>query len=82
MSQLGPDDPLADDEERGVLHVRPLDDDGRCRRDDLRPADFRREAAHAARSVDPLARAEERKRWKAIHKSVAVHMRSKYGEAS
>jgi ribosome biogenesis GTPase len=41
-----------------------------------------REAAHAARSVDPLARAEERKRWKAIHKSVAVHMRSKYGEAS
>jgi ribosome biogenesis GTPase len=39
-----------------------------------------REAAHATRAVDPLARAEERRKWKAIHKSVAVHMRSKYGE--
>ena len=38
-----------------------------------------REAAHAARAVDPLARAEERRKWKAIHKSVAIHMRSKYG---
>jgi ribosome biogenesis GTPase len=40
-----------------------------------------REAAHAARAIDPLARAEERKKWKAIHKSVGVHMKSKYGEA-
>jgi ribosome biogenesis GTPase len=40
-----------------------------------------REAAYATRAVDPLARAEERKKWKAIHKSVAVHMRSKYGES-
>ena len=39
-----------------------------------------REAAHATRSVDPLARAEDRRKWKAIHKSVAIHMRSKYGE--
>jgi ribosome biogenesis GTPase / thiamine phosphate phosphatase len=38
-----------------------------------------REAAHATRTVDPLARAEDRRRWKAIHKSVSVHMRTKYG---
>jgi len=40
-----------------------------------------REAAYATRAVDPLARAEERKKWKAIHKSVEVHMRTKYGES-
>ena len=34
-----------------------------------------------AQEEDPLARAEERKKWKAIHKSVAIHMRSKYGES-
>ena len=39
-----------------------------------------REAAHAVRQTDPLARAEERRRWKAIHKSVGVHMKQKYGE--
>ncbi len=39
-----------------------------------------REAAHAVRKVDPVARAEERKRWKAIHKSVDKHMDRKYGE--
>jgi ribosome biogenesis GTPase len=38
-----------------------------------------REAAHAERKVDPRAAAEERKRWKSIHKSVNKHMDSKYG---
>ena len=41
-----------------------------------------REAAHATRAVDPLARAQERRRWRAIQRSVVVHMRSKYGEGS
>ncbi|HET7728319.1 MAG TPA: ribosome small subunit-dependent GTPase A [Candidatus Limnocylindrales bacterium] len=39
-----------------------------------------REAAHAVRRVDPFARAEERRRWKAIHRSVGIHMKHKYGE--
>jgi ribosome biogenesis GTPase / thiamine phosphate phosphatase len=39
-----------------------------------------REAAHATRAVDPLARAQERRRWKAIQKSVGIQMRAKYGE--
>jgi len=39
-----------------------------------------REAARAVRQADPFARAEERRRWKAIHKSVGEHMRHKYGE--
>ena len=39
-----------------------------------------REAAHAVRQVDPLARVQERRRWKAIHRSVGVHMKHKYGE--
>lgn len=38
----------------------------------------RESAAHAAR-VDPVARTAHRKRWTAIHKSVRVHMRHKYG---
>ncbi|HEX5828118.1 MAG TPA: ribosome small subunit-dependent GTPase A [Candidatus Limnocylindrales bacterium] len=38
-----------------------------------------REAAHVARQSDPLARAEERRKWKAITSSVAVHMKHKYG---
>jgi ribosome biogenesis GTPase len=38
-----------------------------------------REAAHVARASDPLLRAAERRRWKAIHQSVNVHMRHKYG---
>jgi ribosome biogenesis GTPase / thiamine phosphate phosphatase len=38
-----------------------------------------REAAHVARQSDPLARAAERRRWKAISASVAVHMQRKYG---
>jgi ribosome biogenesis GTPase len=39
-----------------------------------------REAAHHARAADPLLRAAERSRWKAIHASVAIHMRHKYGD--
>jgi ribosome biogenesis GTPase len=38
-----------------------------------------RESAALAARVDPVARAAHRKRWTAIHKSVRVHMRSKYG---
>ncbi len=39
-----------------------------------------REAAHHARAADPLLRAAERSRWKAIHASVAIHMKTKYGD--
>jgi ribosome biogenesis GTPase len=38
-----------------------------------------REAAHVARSNDPLLRAEDRRKWKAIHVSVNAHMKRKYG---
>jgi ribosome biogenesis GTPase / thiamine phosphate phosphatase len=38
-----------------------------------------REAAHVARSSDPLLRAAERRRWRAIHTSVSRHMQEKYG---
>lgn len=38
-----------------------------------------RELAHVDRKGDPRAQAEERKRWKAIHKSVGKHMDQKYG---
>jgi ribosome biogenesis GTPase len=38
-----------------------------------------RESAALAARVDPEARLAHRKRWTAIHKSVRVHMRTKYG---
>jgi ribosome biogenesis GTPase len=38
-----------------------------------------REAAHVARTSDPLLRAAERRRWKAISASVNIHMKHKYG---
>lgn len=38
-----------------------------------------RELAHAERKVDPRAQAEERKRWKVIHKAVDRQMDRKYG---
>ena len=38
-----------------------------------------REARHQVRRVDALARAEERRKWKAISKSVDRHMEAKYG---
>jgi ribosome biogenesis GTPase / thiamine phosphate phosphatase len=40
-----------------------------------------REAAHAQRRHDALARIAERRRWKIIHKSVQAHMRERYGDA-
>jgi ribosome biogenesis GTPase len=40
---------------------------------------LQRETAHHARRVDALARAEERRKWKAIGKSVTKHMNAKYG---
>jgi ribosome biogenesis GTPase len=40
---------------------------------------LQRETAHHERRVDALARAEERRKWKAISKSVTKHMRAKYG---
>jgi ribosome biogenesis GTPase len=39
-----------------------------------------REAARHARRTDALARAEERRKWKAIGKSVKGHMNAKYGQ--
>ena len=39
-----------------------------------------RELAHAERRGDPRAQAEERRRWRAIQKSVGRHMEAKYGE--
>ena len=41
---------------------------------------LRREAAHLARQTDRSLREAERRRWKAISKSVGAHMRRKYGE--
>ena len=38
-----------------------------------------REIARAAREADPRARAEHRRTWKIIHKSVDEHMQRKYG---
>ena len=40
-----------------------------------------RELAHAERKGDPRARAEERRRWKHIHKAVSRQMHEKYREA-
>ena len=40
---------------------------------------LQRETAHHERRVDALARNEERRKWKAIGKSVSKHMDAKYG---
>ena len=40
-----------------------------------------KEAAHAERRQNALARIEERRRWKIIHKSVRTHMKQRYGGA-
>ena len=40
-----------------------------------------REAERAAIATDALARRAERKKWTAVHRSVSVHMRAKYGAA-
>jgi ribosome biogenesis GTPase len=39
-----------------------------------------KEAAYVARASDPVLQAAERRRWRAISASVAVHMRHKYGD--
>jgi ribosome biogenesis GTPase / thiamine phosphate phosphatase len=39
-----------------------------------------REAAHVQRREDPLARIDERRRWKTIHRSVRRHMQERDGE--
>lgn len=60
--------------------VRAALDDGRLT--DARLASHRkleRELARAARDGDPRARAEHRRTWKIIHKSVEEHMNRKYG---
>jgi ribosome biogenesis GTPase / thiamine phosphate phosphatase len=41
---------------------------------------LRREALHAERRHDALARIAERRRWKVIHKSVQAQMRERYGD--
>ena len=61
--------------------VRPAIEDGRL--DASRLASLRkleREAAYAASRNDPIARAAERRRWRAIHAAVNRHMRFKYGD--
>jgi ribosome biogenesis GTPase len=56
-------------------------EDGRLGRDRLeRYQKLEREVAMLARRADPIAAREERRRWAAIGKSVAVHMRTKYGD--
>ena len=55
--------------------------DGRI--DEERLESFRklqREQARVARQEDPRARAESRRTWKLIHKSVNEHMKRKYGD--
>ena len=60
--------------------VRGALDDGSLTIDRLEShRKLERELAFAERKGDPRAQAEERKRWKAIHKSVGKHMDAKYG---
>ncbi len=60
--------------------VRAAVDDGSISADRLASHNkLERELAHAERKVDPRAQAEERKRWKVIHKAVDRQMDRKYG---
>ncbi|HSL75682.1 MAG TPA: ribosome small subunit-dependent GTPase A [Candidatus Limnocylindrales bacterium] len=62
--------------------VRAAIDDGRLSRDRFASHQkLERELARAERKGDARAAAEERRRWKHIHKQVARHMQHKYGEA-
>ncbi len=55
-------------------------EDGRLAHDRLAShRKLEREAAHAARQTDRLARDADRRKWKAISASVQDHMRRKYG---
>ena len=61
-------------------NVKAALSDGRLTRERLASQrKLEREAAHVARANDPLLRAEERRRWRAIHVSVNAQMRRKYG---
>jgi len=60
--------------------VRAAIADGRLREDRLAShRKLERELAHAARQGDPRARAEHRRTWRLISKSVNEHMDRKYG---
>jgi len=60
--------------------VRTALADGRLTEDRLAShRKLERELARAARETDPRARAEHRRTWKLIHKSVDEHMQRKYG---
>ncbi len=60
--------------------VRVALEDGRLTEDRLLSHQkLERELAHNERKGDPRAQAEERRRWKIIHKSVGEHMERKYG---
>ncbi len=62
--------------------VRAAVADGRLSEDRLAShRKLEREVAHSERKGDPRARAEERRKWKSIHKAVSRHMHDKYREA-
>lgn len=70
----------AHESEPGCAIRRALDDGSL---DPARLASFRkldRELRHADRKGDPRAQAEERRRWKIIHKAVDRQMNEKYGD--
>src|SRR4051794_6242961 len=63
--------------------IRAALDDGRLTEERLAShRKLERESARAAREGDPRARAEHRRNWKIIHKSVSEHMERKYGRDS
>jgi ribosome biogenesis GTPase len=56
-------------------------DDGRLSRERLAShRKLERELARSARETNPRAKAENRRTWKLIHKSVNEHMKRKYGD--
>jgi ribosome biogenesis GTPase len=62
--------------------VRAAVTEGRLSQDRLAShRKLERELAHAERKGDARAQAEERKKWKSIHKAVSRHMHDKYREA-
>ena len=62
--------------------VRTAIDQGRLTRERFASHQkLERELAHAERKGDARAAAEERRRWKTIHRQVSRHMQHKYGEA-
>jgi ribosome biogenesis GTPase len=61
--------------------IRVALDDGRLTEERLAShRKLEREVARVARETDPRARAEHRRAWKVIHKSVSDHMQRKYGD--